>query len=190
MLYRILPFGLLAVAVIGLLHLILPEIDMMIQRQMGVYTNAERLGDVAAAPVSHDKSFTGAGWKPVHLELPRLNVDLQVMPGYYDQQTREWRLDDTHAFHAPNTETPLIYGHTIPEVFASLEGVAPDEMLTITERNGAQALFIYKEDQVVTPDDVSILRESAPDSVFLLTCTGSNFEERRVLRFEHVGEIL
>ena len=125
--------------------------------------------------------------EPVYIAVPRPAIGLDVLHGTYNAD-HSWTLDRQHAFTmGDNAATPIIYGHNIPAVFRSLDGVAHDEPLVITDVRGQQYLFAYVGDITVAPTDTSILDRHLPNTVLLMTCTGSRFEQRRILQFRYIG---
>lgn len=131
---------------------------------------------------------------PTRLELPRLGIRLNVQAGGYNPISHTWLLDTFHAFYAQQgmidgvvPATPLIYGHALPSVFGSLDGVGRNEQLVITRADGRTLLFRYTGDQVVSPNDDSVLHTHLPTTVLVMTCTGQLSESRRVLHFTYEG---
>lgn len=174
-------------------YLAVPKLQSYIVRQEGTKTNAARL-EAAGQKLAIEHRFILQD--PAHIKLPRLAVDLDVVPGEYIAKSKTWTLDRTHAFimQPITTEqgnvlpaTPVIYGHNIPAVFTKLDGVTADELLEITQADGKTYTFKYVDDIRVAPDDNSVLQRAMPNTILLMTCTGPRFEERRVLRFELVG---
>jgi len=127
---------------------------------------------------------------PRTITLPRLNIALPVTKGTYNSATRTWTIDREHAFYIPPrsaTSTPVIYGHAIPTVFMRLSGVAPDEILYIANSKGQLLLFHYVDDTTLSPNDDSILHTYYPNTIVLLTCSGTYFQYRHALRFVYAG---
>jgi sortase (surface protein transpeptidase) len=130
--------------------------------------------------------------QPQRLRLPRLAIDLPIMPGHYNATTQKWTLNRHDVFlmqpTGAATATPIMYGHDIPGVFIGLGGVAPEEILEITFKDGRVYQFTYQHDVIVAPTDTTVLDKKVPRSVFLMTCTGAHFEVRRVLQFTFIGQ--
>jgi len=166
----------------GGLILGLPSWQAAQKRAEGERTNNRSLASTQTVAL---KDFTLTN--PRHLTLPRLGINLDIKQGAYNLSNHTWLLDRTHAFVMPDTKTPIIYGHDIPAVFMHLQGVAANELLYIQQADGTTYVLRYVGDVVVKPTDTSVLSTYAPRSVLLMTCTGSHFENRRVLRFELVG---
>lgn len=160
-------------------------ISAWISRQQGELQNAQTLRrtTVVAQPrLDLDD--------PVQIAVPRLDIELMVLPGVY-KEDHTWTLDRSHAyFMTPGgvrTPTPIIYGHNIPEVFRPLAGVAAKEPLVVTDSTGKRYLFAYVSDVTVLPTDTTILQKYMPNTLLLMTCTGARFEQRRILQFLFIG---
>lgn len=175
----------------GLLWLGIPKLQQTATRKAGDQQNTARIAQ-AQQEVALADSTLSLG-VPTHLALPRLGITLAVLPGYYSQKTATWTLDRQSAFimqtpaEYASLSTPIIYGHNIPAVFQKLDGVALNEELRVITEDGRELLFRYIGDRVVLPNDNAVLRDTIPNSVLLMTCTGAQFQHRRVLQFEYLG---
>lgn len=157
------------------------------RRHEGVHQNAADLNKAEAHTTHSPEMQLGT---PLTVTLPRLQINMPVAKGTYHPSTQTWTIDSKHAFYLvpPDgaTATPIIYGHDNPKVFMALGGVAPNEVLYITNTFGKALLFRYVSDITLDPTDIGILTAYYPKSVLLLTCSGIHFEHRRVMRFEYV----
>jgi sortase (surface protein transpeptidase) len=177
----------------GSLSIAVPNLRAAYVRKQGEAHNRQKLQAARKDLLAVNNTFTLRD--PVSLRLPRLGISLDIQPGTYDANSKTWTLDRSHAFVMQQWQqdghtfpaTPVIYGHDIPAVFMHLNGVAFDELLTITEANGKTYTLKYVGDAKVQPHDDSVLRTVIPDTVLLMTCTGTHFEERRILQFTVVG---
>lgn len=178
----------------GGLYIGVPWVQSAWQRHQGAQHNNTSLQAAAQKTVAVN-SFTLQN--PVRLELPRLGITLAIKSGTYNATTQSWSLDRSSAFvmqpwldqgGVQLPMTPVIYGHDIPAVFMHLSGVAPNELLVITQQNSTTYTLRYIDDVVVSPYDNSVFTVRYRNSVLLMTCTGAHFESRRVLRFELVGQ--
>lgn len=183
-------YGLTVVAVaciaVGAWYVVAPRLAATWQRNEGARHNARILASQQIAVTDSYRFGT-----PTALSLPRLDLSVEVSSGVYNPFNQSWTLDRTHAFvmsgdYAP--ATPIIYGHNIAAVFAKLDGAALDEVLRLTFSDGRVLLYRYVGDIVVVPTDYSVLGTSKSHSVFLMTCTGPTFDNRRLLEFQFVGE--
>lgn len=177
----------------GGLYVTLPNLQAAQKRREGSAQNSQNLKNAAQDLVAVNNTFTLQD--PVRLSLPRLNINLDIKPGVYNAQSKTWTLDRTNAFAMTPWQqggqtfpaTPVIYGHDIPAVFMHLNGVATDELLMVTQANGKTYTLKYVGDVKVRPHDDSVLRTYQANTILLMTCTGTHFEERRILRFTVVG---
>lgn len=132
---------------------------------------------------------------PVRVTITRLGVSLPVVDGVYDQTEGSWTLSDDKAQFATETTEPnddfgttFIYGHNIPTVFEPLKDLTTGDILTVETDNGHTFTYRYLSDEIVSPEDTSILDEhSASPRVILMTCNGIWSENRRVMYFELQG---
>ncbi|HEX6258335.1 MAG TPA: sortase [Candidatus Saccharimonadales bacterium] len=175
--HRMLTVAAVALILGGVLHLIVPAASDAATRAAGDEQNKAIL-----AATSH-RPHTTLG-TPINLEVPRLKVRLSIREATYNNG---WPLNYRDAFFITNSQTPIIYGHAVKEVFLPLNGVAKDELLRITNKKGEVHLFSYTRDRVVAPAQVNVLREAHPGTLILMTCTGAQFENRRLLEFTHIG---
>lgn len=131
---------------------------------------------------------------PDRIMLDRLSVDLPVQRGEYDEQTKEWSLNDEAAFFVTTTSLPndnkgntFIYGHNNQKIFGSLASVVVGDLVTIQTTNGHSFVYQYRDDSVVTPSSTEVL-DSNPTSptLTIMTCDGLWSEGRRLMYFDLV----
>ncbi|HYG83861.1 MAG TPA: sortase [Verrucomicrobiae bacterium] len=172
-----------ALVIGGLVFLLAPEYQAWSLRQQGETANTAQLIDAKqqAKPLSAPPFEI-----PTKLQLPRLGIAVNLQKANYSPQTA-WSLDDSHAFYTLETATPLFYGHATEKVFLKLTGVAENELLYITNNKQQRLIFRFISDRVVAPTNTKILNEKKYRTIFLLTCTGPDFSQRRVLEFQFVG---
>jgi len=175
----------------GVVYIALPKVQAAVVRNHGRSQNDQQVRRATQGVAAETKTAMTFG-VPAALSLPRIGISLPIAPGLYNATARTWTLDSTHAFYMQSPQgitgnTPIIYGHNIPAVFHKLDGVAEDEVLTITTQDGRKLIFKYVGDRVVQPNDSAAMRADIPNSVLLMTCTGSNFQKRRILHFEYLG---
>lgn len=177
---------------VGLAGLLWPILQTHRTKQQGQANNATR-----AAQVQKEVAQTApldVQWSnPVALKFPRLNIALDILPGAYNSRTQSWTLDRSHAFYMQPIKdftpgTPVIYAHSIPGVFRGLNGAAQDELLTVRMQDGRELWFRYSGDTAVDPTNSAVLRRKVDNAIFIMTCTGSHFEQRRVMQFDYIGQ--
>lgn len=180
----------LVLIIAGIAYVALPKMQHSWNRNQGRAHNAALLQDAKKSAHTEQRMEFGT---PALIRVPRLGIELSVLPGYYNQAGKTWTLDREHAYimqpidgYAP--ASPVIYGHDIPAVFEKLHGVAKDEVLHIATTDGRLLLFRFTSDKVVAPHDSSVLTDYTANTVYLMTCTGPTFDQRRIFQFTYVGE--
>ncbi len=123
---------------------------------------------------------------PTRLSSADLDIDLEISEGSYDQATSAWTLDDSRAYSAAGTETPLIYGHNTNAVFAHLSKADVDTRFEI-HYSASSEVYKYVATRFVGANDASILHEvNNPDIIALLTCSGIFNESRRIVYIQRM----
>lgn len=132
---------------------------------------------------------------PRHIALPSAGISLPVNDGTYDEATGGWTLTDTEAQYATMTALAndhagitFIYGHGTDAVFGKI-GVSPPPIGTVAEvttDNSKVFRYVLKEVRDFTPDDVSMLSNTATGSPQLViqTCTGAFSQWRTMFIFD------
>lgn len=150
------------------------------------------LAPVLPSPAADTEVIYG---QPAELAIPRLGLDLKILNGSYDATTKGWTLDDWHAFWMVDTpqltdrsKMTIIYGHDQENVFGHLNLLKPGDALVITTAQGALVNLRYRADAVVQPTDVQLAR-SGDATVALITCSGSFYQQRRVMYFDFVSAV-
>lgn len=132
---------------------------------------------------------------PVHLEIPAMEISLNVKTGSFDPVTKDWSIDLSGAYYADSSMpinnsngTTLIYGHAQSEVFARLPDIPADATAYIKTDNGYSFAYQYTSQRQVQPTDVSVFTSSGPPTLVLQTCVGI-FSEYRALLYFHLVKI-
>ena len=125
---------------------------------------------------------------------PALNMNVNIIPGYYDAATGAWTLTTTDAqfvtFSAqPNniTGNTYIYGHYRPNIFAYLHLITPGTIATITANNGYQFHYKYVYTYAVAPSQTAVLKTSKVPLLTVQTCSGDFFQNRQMYIFSYDG---
>lgn len=149
---------------------------------------------VAVQPLKLQPSATLITGTPVEISIPSLKMDLQVIPGVYNQKSGQWTLTDDKAQFAepsvtPNNETgnTLIYGHYRPQVFAYLHHIQPGAQAVITTVNGYKFTYTYQTTQAFDPTDTSIFTYQGVPRLTIQTCSGSFMQNRQMYYFQYSG---
>lgn len=138
--------------------------------------------------------FVLVSGKPIRIVIPSYGIDLSVDEGYYDPQSSEWTLSDTHAQFAMMTAlannasgNTFIYGHGTDAVFGKIGENHPPvgaQALIYTD-NGHVLSYVFSKAQDMTPNDTSIFsQEGGPSRLTIQTCTGVFSEWRTMFQFD------
>jgi LPXTG-site transpeptidase (sortase) family protein len=132
--------------------------------------------------------LSGAGkqtiQEPVQLSIPAVAIQLSVKAGKFDEKTGQWSIDNTDAFFANSTTTPLIYGHNTSAVFEPLSRLTKNDRLILIFKDRSSKSFTYSGTRFIKPSDASVLTEEDPHTVILLTCSGIFSDLRRIVYFK------
>lgn len=129
--------------------------------------------------------------KPVRIDIPSLNISLQVIDGVYDSASGKWTLTKDKAQFAllsqlANNEggNTFIYGHYRKNVFAALPKIRSGEVAIVTTDNGRSFYYSFTTSRVVAPhQSEGIFDYSGEPILTLQTCTGAFFEKRQLFTF-------
>jgi sortase (surface protein transpeptidase) len=135
---------------------------------------------------------------PVSISIPgprpALDMNVNIIPGYYNASTGAWTLTTTDAqfvtFSAqPNniTGNTYIYGHYRPNIFAYLHLISPGTIATITTSNGYQFNYKFVYTYAVTPSQTAVLQTSKAPILTIQTCSGDFFQNRQMYIFSYDG---
>lgn len=123
---------------------------------------------------------------PVKIVIEKLNVQLAVNKGDYEATSATWDLDDSNAFYASGTSASLIYGHNTQAVFGQIHKLVQEDIVQLTYSDGTIKYFQMVNTRLVKPDDSSVLFESNPRELMLLTCSGIFNENRRLVYLQEM----
>jgi len=144
----------------------------------------------AQTPTEPPKQKNISG-KPVHIQIPKLGIELQILDGVYNQQDNSWTLSDRLPhFALPSVPannqagSTLIYGHNNKYVFGSLNKLSVGDIAYVQTDNGHIFSYVYQTVQKVGPTDTSILAYQGPPILTLQTCTGLWNEWRQMFYFK------
>ena len=124
------------------------------------------------------------------LIIPSVNIDIAVVDGYYNQDSRTWTLTSDKAQFATPTRKPnnesggtFIYGHNNRKVFSRLPDIKIGAMASIQTDNGHTFTYRYEKVDVVNPSDSGILAYTGPPILTVQTCTGFWYQNRSLFTF-------
>lgn len=127
---------------------------------------------------------------PVHLAVPDVNIDLDVVQGHYYPSTNSWTLTLNDAQWGtmtakPNNKSGLtyIYGHYRVHVFYTLPHIKAGDQALVRTDNGHTFTYTYTNNVVVSPSDTSIFKYEGKPVLVLQTCTGAWYQYRQLFVF-------
>lgn len=129
--------------------------------------------------------------EPDTLSIPSLNIGLQITPGVYNYQTKQWTLTNDKVQYAVMTPEPnnqsgntFLYGHYRRGVLATLHAIKSGASAVVTTKNGKTFTYVLASTRVVSPEqsDAVFAYHGAP-ILTIQTCTGIFFENRQLFIF-------
>lgn len=147
--------------------------------------------DVATAAVTPTPEGAISGM-PNRIIIPSINVDLPVIPGYYDAATGEWTLTKNNVQFATPTVQPnnqagntFIYGHALSNLFGSLPKLQAGAVAIVKTGNGHIFYYTLSSTRVVSPSDSGVvLGYTGKPILTLQTCVGLLYQNRELLTFD------
>ncbi len=171
--------------------ILLTNQDASIQAFKGVFgKDAPQLTQpLVAAKTDHNVPYiTG---NPTRLFIEGLGIDLQVVPGVYDQKTKNWSLSLDKAHFADVTAKPnnksgnsFIYGHNRKGVLNSLSSIQMNQEARAYTDNGLIFIYMFVGAVEVSPNDTSIFNYQGEPILTIQTCSGSFYQNRQLFTFK------
>ena len=132
------------------------------------------------------------GGEPVKISIPSLDINLPVIPGYYDKQTQTWTLTIDKVQYATMTPQPnnqsgdtFLYGHYRANIFATLHDIHSGAKAIITTSNHHTFYYQLAGVRVVNPNDSSsVFNYKGKPILTVQTCTGLFFQNRQLFTFD------
>lgn len=128
---------------------------------------------------------------PSHIAFPRLNISVDVIPGYYDAKTNSWTLSSDKAQFATITSEPnnktgntFIYGHNRWQVFTGLLSAQVGDQAVVTTANNHTFVYTLRDIKDTDPTDLSYMQTHKSPILTVQTCSGLWYEHRRMLTFD------
>ncbi|MDB5181134.1 MAG: hypothetical protein JWO54_897 [Candidatus Saccharibacteria bacterium] len=130
---------------------------------------------------------------PVRVTVSRLNIDLPVENGSYDEKTGKWTLGNNTAYYATVSDLPsnqtgsiFIYGHNNKSAFAGLSHIAVGDVVTLRLGNTHTISYSFSHDERVTPEATNVLFETSEQPrLVIMTCEGIFSNVRRIMYFDY-----
>lgn len=126
---------------------------------------------------------------PVSIRIESVGIDLEVKEGIYDYEERVWTITNGYAYWAnlsdsifqKNSNT-VIYAHNQKNEFGKLKNINIGDKIVVTTDSGNTLVFEYFSDNIVDPNNSSVIFEEVDVSrLVLITCNGVFSEDRRIL---------
>jgi len=127
---------------------------------------------------------------PDELLIPSLNMDLTIVPGYYNARTGTWTLTLSEVQYATITPEPnnrsgntFLYGHYRQAVFARLHTIPAGAQAIVKTTNGHSFYYLLSNIRTTTPNDDGAFQYQGPPILTIQTCTGILFQYRQLYTF-------
>jgi LPXTG-site transpeptidase (sortase) family protein len=128
--------------------------------------------------------------QPIELLIPSLNMDLPIIPGYYDSQAKIWTLTLSEVQYATITPQPnnvegntFLYGHYRRAVFARLHTIPPSAQAIVKTSNNHTFYYQLSDIRTTNPGDDSVFTYRGKPILTIQTCTGIFFQYRQLYTF-------
>jgi len=128
--------------------------------------------------------------QPVELLIPSLNMDLPVIPGYYNSQSKIWTLTLSEVQYATITPPPnnlegdtFLYGHYRQAVFARLHTIPVNAQAIVKTANNHTFYYQLTSIRTTNPGDDSVFTYKGAPILTIQTCTGLFFQNRQFFTF-------
>lgn len=129
--------------------------------------------------------------EPVRIQIPALQIDLPVIDGYYNKNSKTWTLTKDKVQYAAITPQPnnqegntFMYGHNRPGVFNTLNKIKPGDEVSITTANGHTLTYIFRTSYETSPTDVSLFEYKGAPILTIQTCSGLWYQNRQLFTFD------
>ncbi len=168
----------------------------VMQRQ-ALASQADKQAQVAEARLasSREKGRTPLlNGKPARIVIPRLGIDLGVVPGAYMASQASWTVSGSQANYALNSaelnnraDKTLIYGHANSKVFSQTINLEQGDTVYAFTDNGHVFEYRYVSKTVVKPSQVEVLDSlNGKPGLVLMSCEGAWYQDRRLMYFDLV----
>ena len=129
--------------------------------------------------------------EPVRIQIPALAIDLSVIDGYYNQNSKTWTLTKDKVQYATVTPQPnnregntFLYGHNRPGVFNTLNKIKPGDKVIITTSNGHTLTYTFRTAYETNPNDSSLFEYRGMPILTIQTCSGVWYQNRQLFTFD------
>ena len=131
---------------------------------------------------------------PTRIIIPRLAIDIAVVPQSYNEQRKTWAVAPSAANYATDTslandqnDAPLIYGHWTSQVFGPTKNLQTGDVAYIYTDNDHVLKYEYSGNEIVQPTNLQVFKQlKGKPGLALMTCDGSWAQNRRFMFFKLV----
>lgn len=155
------------------------------QRNTDARALTNNVPSVTSAPL-----ITGT---PDRIAVPAVNINLKIIPGYYDPASQSWNLSLTDAQWGVMTARPnnksgntFIYAHARKNVFLDLPKVKPGDEAIVSSDNGHTFTYRFISSVETAPTDTSLFDYKGKPILVLQTCSGLWYQYRQLFTFDLV----
>jgi LPXTG-site transpeptidase (sortase) family protein len=144
-------------------------------------TNPNRLA-FANAYESLDQVSETSDINPNLLLIPSINVEVPIRSS--ELKEKEWQTVTDGVSYLVSSPIPgkegnsILYGHNWKSLLGDLPQMKPGAQVEIVYTNGDKKTFIVETTQEVSPNDVSILKNTKDTRITIYTCSGL-FDSKR-----------
>jgi LPXTG-site transpeptidase (sortase) family protein len=149
----------------------------------------QQISDILSGPAVNGNAYISG--EPVHITLPSVDIDLDVIRGYHNTQNNTWTLTIDKAQWGVMTQpandksgATFIYGHYRRSVFSRLPKIQTGAVARIKTNNGHTFIYKFRASSIVSPTDTSVFEYKGKPILILQTCTGIHFENRQLFVFD------
>ena len=121
---------------------------------------------------------------PLRLEILDSGIDLPIVSTKSSE--KNWETTDKGVTYLTTSPVPgqlgnsILYGHNWSNLLGNLKKVKPGQIITVTYSDFSKKQFEVKYKMEVSPDDISILDNTADSRITLYTCSGF-FDSKRLV---------
>jgi LPXTG-site transpeptidase (sortase) family protein len=155
-----------------------------------MFGHSQPAAPATSFPRNYSPAPTVVQGNPVDLQIPSLGINLPIVNGYYNFQTKQWTLTLDKVQYATMTPPPnndsgntFIYGHYRKSVFADLHNIKDGAEAMVKTDNGHVFYYKLAGSRVTTPDDSSLFYYKGKPILTIQTCTGLFFQNRQLFTF-------
>ncbi len=113
---------------------------------------------------------------PVRIVSTDLRIDLPVARAKV--KDGEWDLTEQDVMYLASSPVPgtqgnsILYGHNWPGLLGNLRRAVPGQSIDIVNSDGSKHRFTIEKTAVLSPDNYTVLNNTADTRITIYTCTG------------------